>query len=711
MRSELNHIDSGSSSLYSGIAVRSRQERLRIQAEPKTLTLPIFRFPVDEDYSEGDLERDLKKTQTLPFMQVGTPSPYRAPSRSRITQVVRTTAPPDAANSTQPIVSARPNQVKSTTTGNAAAELPVGLRTPSNQATEWNKPKPPAANMPVPNFAAALETEPSEASRAPSTQKSSAKIVPSRYMQATQKVDPASKTGKKTSSRPLRAVDINTNTVCPEASDKRRLTIAGTKKVSAKSTGAPRTSVGPSTRPSTASTATTNNTANSTAVAATAAAPPSDSIFAASSARGSISTSSIPLSSSQADLRAALLARREQKAAVAATTKQNAQKPGSTRTSLGPNGPPSSRPSLSNSRDLPMPSAKPTPGAPKATLTRQKSNVESTLHRANSNPIDSYSQPSSGKVSVSRHLNFKSSAPEPEPLFEEAGESSAPTPTRTPGTLKRSFSTSSLKKLQTSKPATSQAGIAATHSRESSTSSQYASLSARVAQVTQSSTSEHSSGSQVAAKPNAPTIQSVHLEAQILQTQLLQWHFINHRLEQAREAKKVLSTHMIMAVMAKIDEMRSRTDELSAQLSVRQAKVYESELEHFKLTCLAPIMYSVHSFLTKYNDTADQLERDSHKMPTHGVTVSDVYSLLETLEESHLILDRLQSEFSEEFAAWEETGHAAQRLASIVREETTELSAYSEMLHAFSHLSTNEASLVFHKLQLENQAKARIGGL
>lgn len=602
----------------------------------------------------------------------------------------------------------KPIQVKAQAPLASAADLPVGLKTPSNQTTEWSKPKPPAANIPVPNFAAALESQPQSAlttASTASTQKSSVKIVPSRYMQAIQKVDPSSKTSKKNPSRPpLGTIDANTNSI-QQDSDKRRLTMAATKKGPAAKPAANRTSMGPVSRPANTNINTTTTNAASTA------APTSDSIFAATGTRGAASTNSIPLSSSQADLRAALLARREQKASAAAS-KQATQKPGSARVSLGPNAP-ASRPSISSSRDLPLPSTKPTPGPSKAPLVRQHSNVESTLQRTNSSSSDTRSQPSSGKVVPSRYLNFKSSAPEAEPLFEDAAESSAPTPTRTPGTLKRSFSTSSLKKLQTSKKATSQAATVAP-AKEPATSAQFASLSARVAQAT---TTAHNSVSEqtisAASAPKsaaAPTVQSVHLEAQLLQTQLLQWHYINHRLEQAREAKKAMSQHMIMAVMNKIDDMRSRTDELAAQLSVRQAKVYEAELEDFKLTCLAPIMYSVHSFLEKYSDTAAQLEKDTHKMPTHGVKVSDLYAVLHTIEESNEILDRIQTEYSNEFSAWEETGQSVQRLASIVREESGELSAYSEMLHALSHLSTNEASLIFHKLQLE-QAKVRVGGL
>lgn len=649
-------------------------------------------------------------------MQVGTPSPYRAPSRPRIAPVTRNAALPDAANNANPPAMVRPVQVKAQANLPSAADLPVGLKTPSNHTTEWSKPKPPAANIPVPNFAAALESQPqvtSTTASTASTQKSSTKIVPSRYMQSsTQKVDPSAKTSKKNPSRPpLGTIDANNNSIHHD-SDKRRLTMAATKKAPVTKPAANRTSMGPVSRP----TSLNINAASATTNAVNATAPPSDSIFAATNARGAASTNSIPLSSSQADLRAALLARREQKAsaaAAAAASKQTASKPGSARVSLGPNAP-ASRPSISSSRDLPLPSTKPTPGPSKAPLVRQRSNVESTLQRANSGSSDTHSQPSSGKVVPSRYMNFKSAAPEAEPLFEDAAESSAPTPTRTPGTLKRSFSTSSLKKLQTSKKATSQATTVAP-AKEPATAAQFASLSARVAQATTSS-SQNTVPEQIipaasAPKPAAaPTVQSVYLEAQLLQTQLLQWHYINNRLEQAREAKRAMSQHMTMAVMSKIDEMRARTDELSAQLSVRQAKVYEAELEHFKLTCLAPIMYSVHSFLEKYSDTAAQLEKDTHKMPTHGVSVSDLYAILHTIEESHEILDRIQSEFSIEFSAWEETGQSVQRLASIVREESGELSAYSEMLHALSHLSTNEASLIFHKLQLE-QAKVRVGGL
>lgn len=697
-------------------------------------------YEVGDEYTENDLERDLKKTQALPFMQLGTPSPYRAPPKTRIAvQVVRASAPsePAAVVSSAPI--ARPTHVKSHSVSAMPTNVPQGLKTPSSQTSEWSRPKPPGASnapIPVPNFSAAISTTsttsnenhtsaggakvsnfsngaavpaptPSnDASKANTTslQTSSVKIVPSRYMQALQKTELAAKSTKKAGSArlPLSTVEANNNSIQTNTeAEKRRLTMAGPKKVGTTKQTASRASVGPTSRSNAV-----NNVSNNVPKDNIASAVPADSILSKSSSQ---SMSSIPLSSTQADLRAALLQRREQKAAAAAAAKQSAKNPIS-RPSLGPAAPTiaSSRPSLGNtSRELSSASRDPS----RESLTRQTPNSSKNLaiSRTTSDGIESVA--ASGRVVSSRYMNIKTPAPD---SLKRNGESSGEnhfsadpkaTPSSTPRTLTKSFSTSSLKKLQTTKKATEQSAPNANtlSTRDSATVAQLGSISARVAHATSSNNGIKENADVQTSSTSARTPQSVHMEVQLLQTQLLQWHFINHRLEQARNAKRATSTHMMLSVMKKIEEMKNRTNFLSSQLNARQANVYTSELEEFKMSCIAPMIYSIYSFLEKYSDTASQLEKDAHKMPTHGVSVSNIHQLLASLEEVNGLLEKIESEFNEEFKAWETTSSAVQRLSATIKEESAELLSYAEMLHALSSMSTNEASLIFHKLQLDQQ--------
>lgn len=186
-----------------------------------------------------------------------------------------------------------------------------------------------------------------------------------------------------------------------------------------------------------------------------------------------------------------------------------------------------------------------------------------------------------------------------------------------------------------------------------------------------------------------------------MQSQLLQWLFVNHRLEQARAAKRAASTHMIVSVLKKIEEMRLESDEVERELSARQAKVYQAELEQFKIACVEPIMHRLGDFLEKYDDTSNHLARDTHKMPSLGVASPDLHALLYSMQESQQLLNKMQAEFSTEYQDWSSTGQAIHELTNVVREETDEIRSYSEMLHALSSLGNQQASLIVHKLHLQ----------
>jgi hypothetical protein len=199
-------------------------------------------------------------------------------------------------------------------------------------------------------------------------------------------------------------------------------------------------------------------------------------------------------------------------------------------------------------------------------------------------------------------------------------------------------------------------------------------------------------------------MQALQLETQLMQSQLLQWHFINHRLEQAFNAKKASSMHMITMVWHKIVALEESLKAAADSLAEQQVQVYQVELEQFKVQCMAPLLQSIHEFMFRYSSTASHLSQDTHKMPSVGISKSsstDPRALLMALSEGMNILDSIQTEFVHQMGGWQKIGGAMQALTSVVQEETKDLKTFSEMLHAMASLNTHEASLTLHKLQLQ----------
>lgn len=709
-------------------------------------------FEFEDEYTEDDLQRDIKKTQILPFTQIGTPSPYRPPAKSRVQASMKSSGPVDVSFAVKPVFQVKPMQFKSQAPSGSQNEVPTGLKTPSNGSNAWARPKP-TTSLPAPQLAAtqpstqdlnstfdsyvpsqshSIQEQAEEPKRQVSAQKSSVKVVPSRYMQQLAKIESTAKSAKKSAKNPTRnplsTIDANGTS----SSDLRRATIASSKKPAAKPVSATgRTSVGHSVSQMAkhGRTASISAIPDSDAVGASVTRASSDIGFSTSNsvktanameanATGgttaqppkNTSQGSVALSSSQSDLRAALLQRREQKAAAAAAAKQAAS--AKARPSMGP---PAGRPSLRSSAANVSTTANgeygatnKTPG--RALLVRQQSaNLELSARKQALVSLESNS-----KVVPSRYMNAKVVPMVGEDIETNGASdetssngSAAPTPTRTPRGLQRSLSTSSIKK--SSATTAKKGAVAAPTIAASKTTQQIANMSARIAQTisrdpSSSSLVSSSSLQSVNGAPKAPTLASVQLEAQILQSQLLQWHFVNHRLEQARAAKRATSTHMITAVLKKLEEMRKESDEVELALSALQAKVYGAELEQFKVSCTKPIANEIKSFLDKYEDTAVHLARDTHKMPTLGVAPTDLNSLLYSMQDSQAILDKIQREFGQEFSDWENTGNAIQSLASAVRTETLEIKSYSEMLHALSSMGNHQASLIIHKLHLQDAA-------
>lgn len=662
---------------------------------------------VDDEYTEDDLEKDLRKTQVLPFTQVGTPSPYRAPAKTRVVRIVKSSAPLEMSTSMTPLAIVKPMNIKSNSTQSLPTQLPEGLKTPTTNVTEWSKPKPPVCVLPAPIFGNSAPKH--EVQQQSASNNSSVKVVPSKYMQCVSKPDTASKSIKKsgstTSRNPLAQVDVNNNAV--QDPEKRRMTIAASKKPASKPVqiASSRPSVGPtmssnqtSQKPSTQATITANATSNS-------------SVTVAKPSSGNISTST-----SQSELRAALLQRREQKAAAAAAAaEQKAAAKQAVATSK-----PSARPSLghsSSNASLSGPAQRDTTahqisaqtphGDGRRTLTRQQSSCleSASKHRASLN------EPSgNAKVVASRYMNTNlASKGAVKDVDEELDSCSAPTPTRTPGSLKRSFSTSSIKKMPSAKKsaASSQAAQTEAAKKEASAHHQIANFSARVSNALSSS---GASNVTIPTQRKEPTVnmQALQMETQLMQSQLLQWHVINRRLEQARIAKRATGTHMMLAVLNKIEAMRRASDEAEAELNARQAQVYQADLEEFKISCLKPIMQNVERFLHTYSDTATQLERDTHKMPMIGIEPVEPRSLMVALTESHQLLTSMQQDCLEQFTEWNKTGAAARKLSETVQEEIREIKSYSEVLHALSSLGNQEASLIIHKHQLQEHEYQRI---
>lgn len=146
---------------------------------------------------------------------------------------------------------------------------------------------------------------------------------------------------------------------------------------------------------------------------------------------------------------------------------------------------------------------------------------------------------------------------------------------------------------------------------------------------------------------------------------------------------------------------------MEADLNSRQAQVYQADLEHFKVSCLQPILHNVERFLHSYTDTATQLEGDTHKMPVVGIAHTDPKALMVALRESHEILTSIQRDCSQQFEEWNRTGTAAKRLANTVQQEVREIKSYTEILHAIATLGNQEASLIIHKNQLEQVEVSR----
>jgi hypothetical protein len=191
-------------------------------------------------------------------------------------------------------------------------------------------------------------------------------------------------------------------------------------------------------------------------------------------------------------------------------------------------------------------------------------------------------------------------------------------------------------------------------------------------------------------------------DTSLLSTALLQWCFVNAKLNHALNTRQVRVEHLIHTAHERLTELKTAVARDRSDLELKQEIYLLEELLATQLSALVDHVDSCASdSLTRYEELSTVLQYNTHRMPVSHVTLDA--SVLHSMNECAADLEHVTGDSSAQLAQWTEVSALLSNLSGVVHEEVSAVKQCEQLLGALSVVQELELSLHTHLLHCNEQ--------
>eukprot|EP00658_Telonema_sp_P-2_P037487 TRINITY_DN26959_c0_g1_i1.p1 TRINITY_DN26959_c0_g1~~TRINITY_DN26959_c0_g1_i1.p1 ORF type:complete len:370 (+),score=79.83 TRINITY_DN26959_c0_g1_i1:40-1149(+) len=200
------------------------------------------------------------------------------------------------------------------------------------------------------------------------------------------------------------------------------------------------------------------------------------------------------------------------------------------------------------------------------------------------------------------------------------------------------------------------------------------------------------------------TVQSLSQGLQLEQSKLLQWKYMNARLETTAHQEQHLADSQLSGLTTRALQLRNDCHEAEMMLSQKQ---HITQL-HANITqqhlALSPIAEVLSEFSSHYEELFLDIERSAHRMAISGVSV-DQDAIAQALGRSREVLDSIVAMIRDKTERVESAASTFQSLDAVVKRARSELVSSKALLREQKALEIEERSLIAHCAQVCNELR------